>query len=218
MFSRIIGLLLLIAAYSIMPIMVIGQTPSPQNLREKLFDLEFRKLDFHSALGSLAKKHKIPIGLHATENPEPAGCLEEFDLSFKNKTIDYIMNSLVSKCPIYSWSIDGEVVNVEPAAAEPFLTDIQISSLEIKDMDISGIVDAIFETNELRQALKSDGLGREDSRPIGFRGNPRKYNLDFKNYSVKCILNELIRSTDNRMWVFFKFKFRSENLVSLNVF
>jgi len=215
--SNVIGLLVMITALSLIPIAVVGQTQRSQNMREKLFDFEFRKSDFHSALGSLAKKYKIAIGLRATESPEAATCAEVFDLSFKNKTIDYVLNSLVSKCPNYKWSFVDEVINVEPATAEPFLTEIQISSLKIQQLNISQIVDAIFETNELQLALRSEGLVREDSKPIGIVSRPLKYNLDFKNNTVRQILNCLIGTTENRMWVFQRFQ-TDKMRVSLDVF
>ncbi len=57
--SNVIGLLVIITALSLVPIAVVGQTQRSQNMREKLFDLEFRKSDFHSALGSLAGARKF---------------------------------------------------------------------------------------------------------------------------------------------------------------
>lgn len=103
------------------------------DVKEMVINITRKTSTFFKVLGEISSKNNVKIGVQASEKEEPEGCRQPINLKQSNFVLKDLMEILVSECPMYDWSVDGDVVNVFPKENEASLLDSKVNKLKVKD-------------------------------------------------------------------------------------
>ena len=173
---------------------------------------------FDEALAEISRSNHIPIGLQITNREEPDGCKQPVGFNLSKVTLAEALNSLIARCPVYSWSIQDRVVNVVPSVAEDSLLDVRLPKLAVEKITVDEIVDSIFKSSAISSAMRLRNVKRDDW--VAYPRSPRSthtYSLTFTDRSFRSILNSLLTETDNKYWILFNVS-TDKGWIVLNVF
>ncbi|HCA59677.1 MAG TPA: hypothetical protein DEP46_17040 [Blastocatellia bacterium] len=189
------------------------------DLNEKRFDVSAKDMTFREILVQLAQKHDVPIGFYVSQSDEPASCRESVSLVLARARIAEVMTSLTAICPVYTWKIVANAVNVVPVARQDSLLDLIVHRVEVKDLTGQEILDMLFELDEVKQGLAKSGLTRDTTIPFWFRepSDRQRYTFSLENQKISDVLNYIIVNTDERSWIFYSLK-SDPTLFSLRFF
>lgn len=210
-------MLLMLASFSLSAGAQIKQ--SAPSLKEVTLSVSLNGKNFQDSLVELSRKYKVPIGFQVTDNVEPDVCSQKFDMQFEESSIERIMSRLITTCPVYSWAIFDETINVFPAAKERSLLDAVVNSISIESKSSDEILNRLFELEEIENTLENCGLTR-DTTTSSLQGEPKqspKLSFVLKNKSVREIMNHLLISTNENAWIYYRLS-NDKRLFSLRFF
>ena len=184
---------------------------------QDLLSMQIDNLDLEAAnigllLSELAAKKSVPIGLEVSSEDDLLQT-KPIRLQIKKATLAEVLNSIVKQNPLYTWTIQDEVVNVFPVDAkrDPLLREVLETKLEkfsiprgmtrfdlrqtLSKMDI---IKTLLTQHQV--APENQSFMSRDFVPLG-----RGYGLEMANVSVAALLNEVIRNSQTKYWVVLRY-------------
>lgn len=186
--------------------LVNAQAPAGRALAAERFDITIRNKDFQDSLSKLSRTYDVPIGFEMSRNDETPSCHVRVDTVIKDASIHQIMQSLISHCPTYSWSISGATVNVYPSTKTRTILDHVIPNMIIEQKTSRDIVSDLFERKDVRAELTASGLTRDTTTPFWDHGSEHdpKLSTVFNDVPIRNIMNYLITHSEQRGWIYYK--------------
>lgn len=174
------------------------------NFEELEVNITRKTNSFFQVLADISSKNNLPIGVQVSMSEEPEGCRKPINLERRSFVLKDLLEILISECPLYNWSVDGNLVNVFPRKKEISLLDSKVHELEIENKTIDEIVDYLFKLPNIQKDMEVRGLLRDTTK--AFPAPPAKsktYNLNVKDKTLRQVFNYLITNTDSKFWVFY---------------
>lgn len=114
------------------------------------------------------------------------------------------LDTIVQRNPEWRWEIDEDVVNFLPVDGDPPLLKVRIKRLTVTGAtSITQVLDKALELPELKGEIATLGLSPGLELIIGPRPlapEPPKYFVDYKNMTLREILNALVRAHGFAIW------------------
>jgi len=169
--------------------------------------------DFGQALIIFGSRFELPMGIHWIRSKET---LKRVSLSWRNASIEQMLDTLVKSQPGYQFHVDNGVVHVFPSelkSSHQNFLNLNIAKFEIRNEVVE------LASHKLRDLVRPMvvPLVREVRRGKGFAysqatnaGDP-EFSLTLANVSVSQVLDHLIAASDRKIWVV---TFTSESVIS----
>jgi hypothetical protein len=159
--------------------------------------------DFAHALIRLACKFNLPMGIEWVRSP---GTLKKVSLSWKNATIQQMLDTLVKSQPGYQLEISNGVAHVFPgsinSSQQDFLTlkiekfEVHNQVVEIASHDLRDLVRRRISPPP-PSSQRPAGVGYSQGANIG---DP-EFSLALQDVSVRQILDNMTLASDRKIWV-----------------
>lgn len=176
-----------------------------QDLLSQQIQLRVDKEALSYALGVLAVKHRVPIGIERSpvDKNEP-----KLNLDVEKATLKEVLDSIVEQEPLYRWEIVDGVINFVPARdRDPFIEAFLNTPVAHFDpgkwTSIFQVRNAIGDVPEVKRML-------EENRKTLFKyGDYVKFpsiytkqgvDLSISNTTVRGVLNRVVRDSEHTSW------------------
>jgi len=177
-------------------------------------------LGSQSYLHNLFSRTGIPAGVVFAEN-------EDIYTGFKFQpqvlTLKEALDLFTKAKPEYVWKETNGVINIFPKNYYPIL-DTRISEFKIDDEFPWKMTEKLIQTKEFQRYIKERNLVDKIPDPENKHGwifsggvgspNPReKRSVNLKNATVREILNEIVRKSENRFWSYQEYEVTYEGKI-----
>ncbi len=181
-------------------------------LAQSIDNVDLEASNIGLLLSRFSAQTKIPIGLEVSPYDD-LSIVKTSRLKIKHATLRDALESIVKQNPLYTWKVQNEVVNVLPTEAnrDELLRDVLETKLE------KFSIQAGMRRFTLRQALSTNPavesvLAQQNVRPVNqsfmsrdFAPLGGDYVLEASNVSVSELLNKVIRDSQTKYWIVFRY-------------
>ena len=206
--SRLLIMLLIVFSGVSLSQQPVNRVPTYNWTGLTIRDLKIDSKNIHMALSEIASSCNVPIGLEVSPKDDLLNGVK-VSLDVKEGRLDYVLNSIVSQNPLYTWAADNGVINVFPKDPSRDLllkklleTDIGEISLR-KGISRFNFREYVTEKEEIKRVLDSENISPEnqvfssrDIRPLG-----SNFSLNTENVTLRSLLNSVVKSSETKYWI-----------------
>jgi len=193
--SVALGLVLVVSAGS--PNVSTGPQEINSRLDEAVHDYEVSDGTFARALILVASQFQIPIGVEWTAPTAE----ETVRLSWKDATVRQVLESIVRSRPGYSIRFTEGKVHVSYQGADSDRTNFLNLKLENFSVKQTHIGVALYQLRQSVLGHVTPQGKRGEITEIALEPNDHLISEDFRNSTVRKILDDLTFQSDSKMWV-----------------
>lgn len=173
-----------------------------KDILQKRISITLTNVDLLVALKTLSRENQISIGVEYSESTTGSNQLNEH-ITFNTSQLPLksVLRKLVEAEPQFIWHVTNDVINVMPRKSSNSPLDTKVSSFKVEDMTKNDITDTIYDLPEFRQALELAGLSPGFIiivKPL--QEDKTKISISLTNTTVRDILNEIAKKTNNKFW------------------
>ena len=131
------------------------------------------------------------------------GLDENTPISIQQKTHSFheVLDALVDVHPGYKWELLDGVVNISPRESEPPILNTFVPEFHQEKATVAEMVEELELSLEVQGQAAALGFSRHGQQydgPISFDA----YKLSCKNFTVREILNEIVRVSGKAIWYY----------------
>lgn len=174
------------------------------DVAKRMVTLDARDSTCPEIISMLAMMNKIPTGFQQRAGAAEAELERKRNVSFPRPLpLPILMNAVTSECSGYAWS-GGSVLNVFPTPKEDSVLDVTLSKFEAANITAEAALERIFESPEVKRYLKEKKLSRSTAHQglSSADSNAAKLSLTAANRSVRDILNQIVATSSQKIWVY----------------
>jgi len=198
----VICALLNIIFLCILPSISCAQSNLDSLLSQEVSKTEITRKNTNEILGTLASIYNIPIATEVAD-VDINNSTEMQKLVVENNTVKYVLDAIIKVNPNYEWIEEDGLIRVRyknRVTSDPLL-DVLINEIEVDEKSSVEIKQIIADTPEVRKYLSEMKL--EVRSPNSFLGPKSLYpkiKLKLRNYTVREILDYLIKTEKFKFW------------------
>jgi hypothetical protein len=111
------------------------------------------------ALDDVAARYQIRVGLECAPQDKD---VQPITLDLSEKSVDTVLNQLVSQKTDYVWAYADNVYDIFPKSSSDSILDVQIREFEIKALSTKDALSAVGEIPEIKHWLASHSVSRRE--------------------------------------------------------
>jgi hypothetical protein len=156
-------------------------------------------------LSMLSLQAQVRIGFEEVSAGDFGGA-KLINVAIRQEPLKDALNAIVVADDRYDWRLVDSIINVMPKRKDACISDVVISNFSVHDVAIGDMPFALLETPELKDRLVELGLRYAEYKEKA--DEPRlqvRITLSRVNWTVKDILNDLLRTGSIRNWAIIKY-------------
>lgn len=153
------------------------------------------------ALDEVAGRYQIRYGLEYAPQDKD---LQSINLDLSEKSVDTVLNQLVSQKTNYVWAFADNVYDIFPKSNSDSILDVQIREFEIKALSSKEALSAVGEIPEIKYWLVSHSVSRNELYVcVGSCGehSEKLVTLSLKGITFRTLLNTVVREFGTSDWM-----------------
>ena len=157
--------------------------------------------NLRGALDEVAEKYQIRFGLeYAAQDKD----LRPISLDFSAKSVDTVLNQLVSQKTDYVWAFADNVYDIFPKSNWDSILDLQISEFGIKELSSKEASAAVGQIPEIKHWLASHSVSRRELYVcVGscWEHSEKLVTLSLQAITFRTLLNALVTAFGTSHWM-----------------
>lgn len=149
-----------------------------------------------TVLRSVSAIARVPIGIEVIPDSNRTVTINQV-----RGTVRQILEEIVNAEPRYKWVVRDGVINLLPRERNESPLDVMIPTFKMRDVNAEDVPAALINLPEIQNWLSSAGI--QGDRGLMYEGPIRNlpvFSITISNYTVKEILNEIIRKGYSTFW------------------
>lgn len=157
--------------------------------------------NLRGALDGVAARYQIRVGLEYAPQDKD---LQPINLDLSGKSVDTVLNQLVSQKTDYVWALADNVYDIFPKSNSDSILDVQIREFGIKALSSKEALTAAGEIPEIKHWLASHSVSRRELYVcVGSCGehSEKLVTLSFRGITFRTLLNTLVSEFGASDWM-----------------